>query len=170
MDLDSQQRRRTPKIHKITTEWYLSCIFLIHKLYTFFRTWIGIHDIGDATGKEGNFRCTSDEEKISFASWHAGEPNDWGKGEDCTEINFRDWGNKQQWNDIACSHKKPFVCESETKCPEGFERKAGNCYKFVTEKKNFNDAENDCKEQGGHLACPKSAEENKAIHALAEGR
>ena len=134
------------------------------------RAWIGIHDIGDAKDKEGNFRCIADEKKIAFTSWHSGEPNNWGKGEDCTEIYFSNWGPKRQWNDIACSHKKPFVCELALTCPEGTTEEAEKCYKFVNKKLTFQDAEKFCVKDGGHLACPQSEGENEAIHALAKQR
>ena len=52
-------------------------------------------------------------------------------------------------------------------CPDGWESKAGKCYKFVSAKKNFIQAEDHCKEQGGHLACPKSEEENNALYGMA---
>ena len=137
------------------------------------RSWIGIHDKGN---DEGTFRCISDEKKIAFKSWHKGEPNNYGKGEDCTEIFFSNWGPKRQWNDIACSHKKPFVCElaqdtpEEETCPDGTKEKAGKCYKFFNQKKNFHDAEKECNKDGGHLACPQSKAENVAVHALAKQR
>ena len=162
------------------------------------RAWIGIHDTGN---DEGTFRCIADEKKIAFKSWHRGEPNNWGKGEDCTEIYFSNWGPKRQWNDIACSHSKPFVCEypkadssgspegqgdddEDTEpeepddseeddaysCPDGWENRAGKCYKFVARNKNFHDAEKECKRDGGHLACPQTKAENEAIHALAKRR
>ena len=139
----------------------------------FIRAWIGIHDTGN---DEGTFRCIADEKKIAFKSWHRGEPNNWGKGEDCTEIYFSNWGPSRQWNDIACSHSKPFVCElaqdtpEEGTCPDGTTEKAGKCYKFVNKNHNFHNAEKECKRDGGHLACPQSREENEAIHALAKRR
>ena len=150
---------------KSTLPAYSECINYIPS----FRTWIGIHDLGN--DNEGTFRCTADEEKISYDNWYKNEPNDWGKGgEDCTELNR--FGKSQQWNDIACSHSKPFVCElaQEKTCPEGTTEEAEKCYKFVNNKKTFHDAENECKEGGGHLACPQSQAENEAIHALAKQR
>ena len=131
------------------------------------RAFVGIHDKGD---NEGSFRCNVNGRAISFTRWHAGEPNNVGKGgEDCTEINFRNWGDKREWNDISCSRTQSFVCEIII-CPAGWTNKAGKCYKFINEKKNFQDAQDFCKEIGGNLACPTSKEENEAIHSMTEER
>ena len=53
-------------------------------------------------------------------------------------------------------------------CPKDWTRKGRKCYKLLNQNKNFDQAEHTCKEHGGHLACPKSAEENVAIHEIAQ--
>merc|ERR1712121_507393 len=43
----------------------------------------------------------SDAMKLPYGNWNHGEPNDWGKGEECVELYTarRVFG---KWNDIAC--------------------------------------------------------------------
>ncbi|KAM9785502.1 galactose-specific lectin nattectin-like [Neosynchiropus ocellatus] len=64
------------------------------------RTFVGGHDLG----KEGSWMW-SDGSKFEFNLWLKGEPNNYGNGEDCMEINFQD-----QPNDIACASPKPYIC------------------------------------------------------------
>jgi len=37
------------------------------------------------------------------------EPNNWGKGEDCAEIQL--WKKKPGWNDLPCDSKLAFICD-----------------------------------------------------------
>lgn len=66
-------------------------------------TWIGASD----HMSEGIFRWT-DGSPIGWSQWYAGEPNDWGAGEDCAGLNYLDRG---AWNDYPCGSDLPFVCE-----------------------------------------------------------
>lgn len=69
--------------------------------------WVGFNDIA----REGSFRWVSGE-RASFASWKAGEPNDFGdEGEDCAEW-FPEDG---KMNDLPCSAARPYLCERATK-------------------------------------------------------
>ena len=43
---------------------------------------------------------------IDYTNWNSGEPNDWGSGEDCTEMY-----TNGKWNDMACSTIRRYVCE-----------------------------------------------------------
>jgi hypothetical protein len=45
--------------------------------------WIGLDDLT----KEKNFNW-ADGQKSGFRYWAAGEPNDYGRGEDCTTVNW----------------------------------------------------------------------------------
>ena len=45
---------------------------------------------------------------MSYNSWARGEPNNYGKGEDCVEVNFRSPG---LWNDRPCHISREFMCE-----------------------------------------------------------
>ena len=67
--------------------------------------WIGIHDITN----EGTFTYESNGQPIGYKNWNYGEPNDWGSGEDCAEINV----NTGKWNDLSCNNKQSFVCDKK---------------------------------------------------------
>ena len=69
------------------------------------RFWIGIHDITN----EGTFTYESNGQPIGYKNWNYGEPNDWGSGEDCAEINV----NTGKWNDLSCNNKQSFVCDKK---------------------------------------------------------
>ena len=69
--------------------------------------WIGIHD----KANEGNFVYETNSQTIGYQNWNPGEPNDWGPGEDCTEIHV---GNGK-WNDMPCSEQLSVVCENPGK-------------------------------------------------------
>ena len=46
---------------------------------------------------------------VSYTNWADDEPNDWGSGEDCTQLNRWD---DDTWNDATCSDDHYFICES----------------------------------------------------------
>ncbi|XP_078410148.1 lectin-like, partial [Cetorhinus maximus] len=65
-----------------------------------FTAWIGLHDLA----KEKAFLWT-DGSPTDFTKWHQGEPNNAGK-ENCVHMNW----NSDNWNDLSCDKKLPFVC------------------------------------------------------------
>lgn len=65
--------------------------------------WIGLDD----RASEGTFRWVNGE-PLDEVAWSAGEPNNSGGDEDCTQALPND-----QWNDLACTALLPFVCERE---------------------------------------------------------
>ncbi len=67
------------------------------------RGWIGLTD----SSSEGTFVWASSAAVPLYENWNSGEPNDWGGGEDCTEL--RTAGN---WNDMSCTSMFQAVCES----------------------------------------------------------
>ena len=46
--------------------------------------------------------------KATFKYWIKGEPNNYGKGEGCTELIRRKRG---RWNDIRCGARRHYVCQ-----------------------------------------------------------
>lgn len=50
----------------------------------------------------------SDGSELRWSRWNAGEPNDYGDGEDCVELRSR----QDSWNDIGCYQERPFICEA----------------------------------------------------------
>ena len=63
--------------------------------------WIGISD--ETT--EGEFTYESNGVTIGYKNWRPNEPNNYGKGEDCVQM------NQGAWNDLSCASKLSFVCE-----------------------------------------------------------
>ena len=63
--------------------------------------WVGLDD----TGVEGEF-VHSDGEPSNLTTWAAGEPNDWARSEDCTQLRLNG-----QLNDLNCDRDLPFVCQ-----------------------------------------------------------
>ncbi|XP_048015899.1 galactose-specific lectin nattectin-like [Megalobrama amblycephala] len=62
--------------------------------------WIGLHHVD-----ESSYWFWSDGTKMIYKIWSPGQPSN-GKDENCVEMNSVN-GN---WNDLACSYKKPYVC------------------------------------------------------------
>ncbi len=68
--------------------------------------WIGLNDLVT----EGTFGWASGSTS-TYRNWYAGEPNDAGSGEDCTELNQWD-PSSTGWNDADCGADRRFVCEA----------------------------------------------------------
>ncbi|XP_073692602.1 C-type mannose receptor 2-like [Garra rufa] len=65
--------------------------------------WIGLFRVRDSWQ-------WSDQSDSSFRYWKYGEPNNFGKGEDCTAVNQTAQG---QWHDVSCYNQFPFVCHED---------------------------------------------------------
>ena len=87
---------------------------------------------------EGTF-MTPTGEPVKFTKWGGVEPNDYGKREDCTEMNKAD-----TWNDLPCTgYLRHFICQTNMsplkdcldfsdKCAELFLSNPDMCGKFST--------------------------------------
>ena len=64
--------------------------------------WLGMDD----RDEEGTF-LWADGSPVEFERWHAGEPNDWGEGEDCAAF----WSD-DHWNDYYCDRELGVICEA----------------------------------------------------------
>jgi len=89
----------------------------------------------------------------------------------CAEIIGDNNGETIGWNDLACDHRRGYICQKETAffCPDGWKKFYQNCYNFVEKTLNWQDAENHCKQEGGHLASVNSKEENDFIRTISSG-
>ena len=67
-------------------------------------SWLGVTD----TKTEGTW-LDDEGDPLTFENWRKGEPNDYGKGEDCAVI--YDGGD---WNDEPCTHDRRFACLFES--------------------------------------------------------
>ncbi len=65
--------------------------------------WTGLNDRDD----EGTFTWVSGE-AVDWTNWDDGEPNDWGRGEDCMAIHS---ASNDEWNDLDCEDTERFICE-----------------------------------------------------------
>nr|AGF93336.1 protein containing C-type lectin domain protein [uncultured organism] len=65
--------------------------------------WIGFTD----QSSEGDFEWVTGE-TVSYTNWAPGEPNDWGSGEDYTQM-----VTDGEWNDYSGTNNLAFVCEWE---------------------------------------------------------
>ena len=63
---------------------------------------------------EGKFTYESDGKAVDWTNWHKGEPNDWGKGEDCVRSGHGH-GGVNKWNDSPCNDKYSIICEKSGK-------------------------------------------------------
>ena len=63
--------------------------------------WIGLTDLEN----EGWFTWI-DGTELDYEDWRNGEPNDYGFGEDCAEIDSRGG-----WDDNSCSERQAYICE-----------------------------------------------------------
>ncbi|KAM9785503.1 galactose-specific lectin nattectin-like [Neosynchiropus ocellatus] len=89
-----------PSIHSSKEHQFLRSL-VKESAGAYVTTWAGGHDIA----KEGSWMW-SDGSNFEFTLWPRGEPNNWGKGEHCMEINFQN----TKPNDTRCSAKKPYIC------------------------------------------------------------
>lgn len=56
---------------------------------------------------EGNFTWVDGTPWGGFTNFDAGQPNDFGDGEDCLEVAaHRDW----KWNDADCTFTRTYFC------------------------------------------------------------
>nr|XP_057932133.1 galactose-specific lectin nattectin-like [Doryrhamphus excisus] len=70
-------------------------------------TWIGFSD----AIQEGNFVWT-DGSEVDYTDWENGRPNNRNGNQHCAVVNFN---NVDNWNDIRCRQRRPFICAKELK-------------------------------------------------------
>ena len=67
--------------------------------------WVGLNELA----AEGTWLWTTGA-PIAFSNWKHEEPNGYRGNEHCTELFAHSW----QWNDLDCSERLPFVCQSSS--------------------------------------------------------
>lgn len=121
------------------------------------RYWIGLHDVTT----EGQFEWI-DGSEFSLQNWYPNEPNDWGVGEDCTEVRPKD---NMKWNDMACTSSfKPLCRLGNIHVPPV--EKEEPYFEVLPGSTNWHDAEDQCVHWGGHLATYQNAEEEAALQKV----
>lgn len=109
------------------------------------RFWIGLND----HTKENRF-VWADGKAATYTNWSGGEPNDWGSGEDCTEM----YGNGK-WNDLRCSHPFPYVCEKSATADANQDFTVeGQMFNVSTNKMTGDEAKKFCATKNAVLAYP----------------
>ena len=94
------------KLFEPKSEKDYDCVSALAKTKGISKFWLGIHDISN----EGQFTYDSDGKDVGWTNWHSGEPNDFGKGEDCTRSGHGHEG-VNKWNDSPCDSKFSIICE-----------------------------------------------------------
>merc|ERR1711874_226611 len=127
------------------------------------RFWIGGR-------KEGSGWNWSDGTLWNFNDWYPNQPS--GDG-DCTELLSE--RRHDGFNDLHCSvHSRPFVCQistgpPSTVCQAGWSDFNGECYKYFSQEKTWDDAEDQCVAEQAHLVSIHSEEEHQFVVGLNGG-
>ena len=66
------------------------------------RVWIG----GTDAASEGAWVWSASNTPLSYINWDAGEPNNYGRGEDCMQVI-----ENGKWNDRKCGNSLKYVCQ-----------------------------------------------------------
>ncbi|ESO94148.1 hypothetical protein LOTGIDRAFT_161348 [Lottia gigantea] len=126
--------------------------------------WIGLND----RRRNGLF-VWHDNTEVAFTNWGRKEPNENLKDktdqQDCVMVIPRGRRSGGYWVDAACSMKRGFLCQtkrnpvlanpipSKLGCTvTGYQRYDRSCYSLKTDKKNWQDAQTQCQQDGGNLA------------------
>ncbi|XP_071505817.1 macrophage mannose receptor 1-like [Diadema antillarum] len=142
--------------------------------------WIGLHD------KFGEFNWEwEDGTPYDYFNWAPGEPNNAG-GEDCVHIEsyFYKVGT---WNDHKCDRLFRFICKMpkspgsaystpvpttfppSDRCGSGwiYDASSGSCYKYDREYRSWQEADLQCRSEGGRLTSLSNYLENEFVQRYA---
>ena len=75
-----------------------------------------------------------------------------------------------KWLSVPCDKTQPALCQLSActpRCPAGWSKFEGHCYRADYTKRQAKDAEAECQKFGGHLASIQSQDENDFIQTLA---
>ncbi|XP_060558401.1 macrophage mannose receptor 1-like [Ruditapes philippinarum] len=144
--------------------------------------WIGLND------QHGNNKFYwQNSAPVMFTNWDRGEPTSSHNGsplkntQNCVLMRTNA-GHEGRWADANCSPKMGYICQSRQdpnlpkmdlpkgNCKAGYSFYMGGCYKVSTVSKTWNDAQADCKADGGNLASVTSVQESAFIHILVNGK
>ena len=128
--------------------------------------WIGITD----EGNEGVWKSV-DGVKVQNLKFREGQPDNAGGKEHYVHIHGKDWN----WNDVPEGNKYPFICQAkpvelgENQCPDNWVRRGDLCYKYISSKLNWYDAQTRCSIMGneGSLAYVGSEADNNNVFEAA---
>ncbi|KAF7653565.1 hypothetical protein LDENG_00081330 [Lucifuga dentata] len=114
--------------------------------------WIGLHD------KDWNWKWSltgdSFNEESQFSSWASEQPNYY-DGRQCCVTK-----TDNKWDDKACDSTFPFVCYNGTNDP-------ARTFVYVSEAKNWTDAQSYCREHYIDLASTRNKSENQQVQNVA---
>ncbi|XP_045179679.2 macrophage mannose receptor 1-like isoform X2 [Mercenaria mercenaria] len=125
-----------------------------------FDAWIGLND------REVNdtYVWVSSGKVAVYTSWGQYEPNDVVWTQACVQMNWRG-----KWDDKRCSYARAYICKrpAKAKCPERWTFFRNDCYKYNSEvKKPWEEAEDACVADAGHLVDINSRDENTFLTYL----
>nr|XP_055037066.1 macrophage mannose receptor 1-like [Misgurnus anguillicaudatus] len=110
--------------------------------------WIGLY----------RTRSWSDESNSTFSNWMSGQPNNARGIEYCTAVSFTDSG---EWTDENCDYSLPFLCYSDLATPRQ--------YHFISESKNWTEAQRYCRENFIDLATIDNMDEMNSLMDTVNG-
>ncbi|XP_041458722.1 macrophage mannose receptor 1-like isoform X2 [Lytechinus variegatus] len=148
-----------PNTNLVTIHSHELQAFLTSKLIgTNIAMWIGLSD----SIISGRFFWT-DGSSVDYTYWNSGEPNNYGSGEDCTEmIAIETWAGK--WNDLTCDANLGFICQGvldpngqaptddPNSCRNGFTQYGTACYQVLDRPYVFSEAQEACKALGNDVS------------------
>ncbi|KAG0712211.1 Macrophage mannose receptor 1 [Chionoecetes opilio] len=146
-------------------------------------TWLGMK-------KQENHYLWVDQTPVTLTSWAAGEPSGAKasllgrrrqKAEECVETLTH--SRAGQWNDVACSERRAFVCQAPMEAQTGpspspagpscapsdplYLRTGNHCYHYVLTPRPWQEAEDTCALEGAHLATALTRTEAAAVWVVA---
>uniref|UniRef100_A0A8D2LRQ8 C-type mannose receptor 2 n=1 Tax=Varanus komodoensis TaxID=61221 RepID=A0A8D2LRQ8_VARKO len=119
--------------------------------------WIGLNDLDLSGGWQW-----SDNSPLKFLNWESDQPDNPGE-ENCGVIRTESSGG---WQNRDCSIALPYICkkkpnatsntyltdsEVKTDCDPSWQPFQSNCYRLISEKKNWSDAKKTCLRNEGDL-------------------
>ncbi|XP_022255986.1 macrophage mannose receptor 1-like [Limulus polyphemus] len=157
-------------IHSLGEQMFLTALMGPHKS----AAWIGLTQL-----ENNNNYGWSDNSRFDFQWWGPSEPS--GYNEKCVEMMSSNT-KIGKWNDYVCDRKQSYICQrykdpqittpppSETDCSSrgrGYVGYQKSCYKLIQkEKKSWQDAENECAKEKGHLVSVTSPYEQAFLHSV----
>ncbi|XP_032238898.2 uncharacterized protein LOC5513456 isoform X2 [Nematostella vectensis] len=127
--------------------------------FTNIESWLGYRDQKAA----GTWRW-SDGSKSVYTDWDSSAKDDHDLGMDCVVLD----AEEGKWRDSSCAEKNSFLCKRDADdCPSGWKKLTLNsvrgCYKFVEDKKSWDEASSACQLDDGRLASILSDDEQTMI-------
>lgn len=94
------------KIESAAEDDFLKETFMAFSPSTLY--WIGLNDMKT----EAVFEWSDGSALSTYSNWIPEQPDNWEGKEDCTAIKWVKETGHARWNDVGCSTKYKFICET----------------------------------------------------------